>query len=177
MVKKTMVWCVLVLGIGACGGGGGSPVTPSTPAPSRAAITATGAGALEVHPSKFTAWCCALVVPIKITEIGGGKADWTFARLSLFLNGVEIERSEIGSDILKQPPDVTKIEPNSSLTINLTFRQNSTRFDRVDITLGFNDRLFVGQAFTVLVPFGSFSGVTTVLTPLSVPRGGLARRF
>jgi hypothetical protein len=132
---------------------------------------------LEVHPSKFAAWCCALVVPIKITEIGGGKADWTFARLSLFLNGVEIERSEIGSDILSQPPDVTKIEPNSSLSIKLTFRQNSTRFDRVDITLGFNDRLFVGQALTVVVPFSSFSGVTTILTPLSVPKGGLARQF
>ena len=72
----------------------------------------------------------------------------------------------IRASYLSAPPDWTKIEPRSSSTFPLFFRQNSTDFDDARITLGFNDRVS-GRAFTVEVPFASFSGVRINPTPLS----------
>jgi hypothetical protein len=165
-MKKCLLALLVAVSVG-CGSGGGSVSAPSVPVQTfNAAVSATGNGFLEVHPSILTTWCCSLLTPIRVTETGGGKADWVFARLSLFKNGREIERAERGSDYLSTPPDWTKIEPHSATSFPLFFRLNSTDFDDARITLGFNDRV-TARSFTVDVPFSSFSGVRINVTPLS----------
>jgi len=168
MTKKLLALMILVATCVACGGGGSGSSSPTsaTPPTASAVVTARGNGFLEVHPSLLSAWCCALVTPIRLTETAGGKADWVFARLSLYKNGREIERSERGSDYLSSPPDWTKIEANSSYSYDIVFRINSSDFDSMELLLGFNDRVS-GRAFTVNVPFSTFSGVRLSLVPLS----------
>jgi hypothetical protein len=175
-ILTTRTAAVFVLAvIPACGGGGGggSPSTPVT-LPPAAAIQATGRGALVVHPSTDPARAVALETPITITETGGGTADWNFARMSLFRGGIEIERAEIGSDILKGA-GFGRIQPRSTVMPTLVLRFNSNNFDTVQITLGFGD-INNGQLFNVDVPFGSFTGVNISLTPLSVPPRGTVKR-
>ena len=163
-------------GLAACGGGGSSPTAAPAPTPPpSAAITAAGAGTLVIHPSRYSTWAYALATPVRIRETGGGRAKWNYARLSLVRGGREIERSEIGADVLAQAPDWTNIAPNSSDAYSLVFRLNSGNFDRVDITLGFSD-VTSGRQFVVDVPFGSFSGVDVSLVVLDVPPGGALRR-
>jgi hypothetical protein len=155
----------------ACGGGSASAPTPvPTPAPS-AAVTAVGAGNIVVHPSRVSTWAFALETPIRIRETGGGPAKWNYARVSIVRGGREIERAEIGSDILASPPDWTNIAPSSDGSYRLVFRLNSSTFDRIDITLGFSD-VNSGRQFVADVPFGSFSGVDVSFVAMSVPGGG-----
>lgn len=162
---------LLILGLSNCGGGGGS-TTPTvvTPPPVPAVtIAAVGSGALVLHPSLDRRFALALETPIRLTESGGGTADWNFARISILRSGREIERYELGSDDIRTA-GFNRVAANSNRVINVYFRQNSDDFDRVDITLGFAD-LKDGRQFTVLVPFGSFSGVNISLTPALSPRG------
>ncbi len=153
-----------------CGGDGTPVVGPSpapTPAPS-ASITATGGGVLVVHPSINPAYSVALATPIRITETAGGSADWNFARMSLYLRGVEIERSEMGADAL-QAAGFGRIPQNSNQVYRTIFRFNADDFDRIDLTLGFTD-LKDGRQFTAIVPFGSFTDVDLSFNPLSRSR-------
>ena len=161
-----------LLALVACGGGGGvtnpPPVTPP-PTPT-ATINAVGAGALTLHPSADSRFAIALESPIRVTESAGGTADWNFARMQMYLAGKEIERFELGSDVIRQY-GYNRITANYNQVVKVFFRLNSDDFDRVDITLGFSD-LKDGRQFTTLVPFGSFTDVNISLTPAAVPPTG-----
>ena len=102
--------------------------------------------------------------PIRVRETGGGTADWNFARLAFFRKGVEIERVEVGADVIRTA-GATRITPSSNSAYNLIFRFNSDDFDRLDITLGFTD-INTARQFTTLVPGTSFTDVNISLTPL-----------
>lgn len=157
-------------GLAACGGGS-SPAAPTptpTPAPRSAAVTASGSGYVVVHPSRYSTWAYALETPVRIRETGGGTAKWNYARLSLVRGGREVERAEIGADILAAAPDVSNVTANLDSTYRLTFRLNSGTFDRVDITLGFTD-VSSARQFTVDVPFSSFTGVDVSVVAMSDP--------
>jgi len=152
----------------ACGGDSPTspPVPTATPRPS-ATITATGAGALVLHPSSNPTWGVSMETPIRIQETAGGEADWSFARFSLYKGGAEIERGEIGADTIRAA-GFSRIRPNSNDAYNVVFRFNSSDFDDVRILLGFGDVNY-GRQFTVEVPFSSFTDVNISLTPLYVP--------
>ena len=150
-----------------CGGGGDTaptPVATPTPAPPQARIQANGNGSLVLHPSLGSTFAIAMETPIRIQETAGGTADWNFARFSLFLNGAEIERGEIGSNTIRDA-GVSRIDPNSDETVNVLFRFNSSDFNSVAITLGFGD-VNRGGTFEVQVPFSSFSGIRVSTVPL-----------
>lgn len=162
--------CAMLL---ACGGDGSpsapAPVTPP-PAPS-AVISATGAGPLVLHPSLDSRFVIAMETPIRINETAGGSANWGFARMAIFLDGREVERAELGADVINAAGFGT-IAANSSRVYTVVFRFNADDFDRIDITLGFTDRKD-GRAFTATVPFGSFTDVQISLTPLSLKRSAV----
>ena len=121
-----------------------------------------------LHPSLDRRFTFALATPIRITESGGGTADWGFARMSIFLRGREIERTELGANAINAA-GFGRIAARSNEVYRIIFRMNSDDFDRIDITLGFSDRRD-GRAFTVNVPFNSFTDVNVSLTPVSVGR-------
>jgi hypothetical protein len=157
-----------------CGGSSG-PSTP-TPAPTpqpAAAITAVGAGTLIIHPSADVRFAFALEAPVRITETAGGTCDWNFARISFFMNEIELGRYELTADDIRAA-GFSRIAPRSSDVYNVIFRTNQDTFDRVDITLGFGD-IRDGRRFTAAVPPESFSDVAESLTPLSVPGSGTVR--
>jgi len=165
-----------LVGLSACGGGGGggTPTTVSTPPPTPAAtITAVGAGAIVIHPSLDTRFAFALETPMRITETTGGSADWNFARFQLFLSGKEVERNEIGSDVIRAA-GYGRIAASSNQVVTAVFRANSDDFDRIDITLGFSD-LKDARQFTVAVPGTTFTDVTVSLTPMFAPPNGTLR--
>lgn len=164
----------VLLSLAAMLAGCGSESRPTTPAvvappptPS-AAITAIGAGALVLHPSLDSRYAVALETPIRITETAGGSANWGFARMSLFLNGREVERAEQGADVIRAA-GFERVGANTNQVVRVAFRFNSEDFDRVDIILGFAD-VKDGRQFTVAVPFGSFTDVTFSPTPLRLRR-------
>jgi len=163
---------ILALALGACGGGGGTTTsTPATqpPAPA-AAITAVGAGNLVIHPSIDTRFCCAMEAPLRLTETGGGNADWNFVRMQVIKNGAEIERFELGATSISAA-GYTRVSANSNNVRVPMLRLNSQDFDRIDLTLGFTD-IKDARQFTVAVPFNSFTDVALSLTPASVPDEG-----
>lgn len=147
------------------------PVTP--PQIPAASIAATGVGAIVLHQSLDIRYGFALETPIKITESGGGTASWDFVRYQIYLSGKEIERYELSSTDISAA-GFHLIAANSSKTYTILYRQNSDRFDRIDITLGFSDQKDARQ-FTVAVPFNSFSDVTVSVTPMAVPPRGTIR--
>ena len=101
---KSLALSALALSLLSGCGSDGTPVVGPRPAPTpapSASITATGGGVLVVHPSINLVYAVALETPIRITETAGGSADWSFARMSLYLRGVEIERSEMGANALQ----------------------------------------------------------------------------
>jgi hypothetical protein len=162
-----------LIGLSACGGGSGphDPTPPTTqPATPSATITAVGAGALTVHPSADRRYAIAIETPIRLSETAGGTADWNFARISTFMAGKEIERFELGSDVIRNS-GYSRVAARSNNVVTLYFRQNSDDFDRLDITLGFSD-LKDARQFTVPVPFGTFADVNLSFTPASVPPSG-----
>jgi hypothetical protein len=168
--------------LGACGGSdpvvrdetcpAGQVGTPPNCAPPAVSITAAASGNLEIHPSLDNRFGFALVAPIRITETGGGTADWNFARVAIFLSGAEIERYELGSNDIRAS-GYGRIAARSNEVYSVVYRQNSDRFDRIDITLGFAD-LKDARQFTVAVPF-VFDDVVVSLTPLFAPPGGMVR--
>jgi hypothetical protein len=103
-------------------------------------------------------------MPVRIRETGGGSADWGFARLAFFRRGVEIERVEIGADLIRTA-GATRITPSSNATYTLNFRFNSDDFDRIDVTLGFSD-IVSGRQFNALIPFTEFVCCSVSTTPL-----------
>ena len=161
--------------LAACGGGPADPdpPPPTPPTTPGATVTATGEGALVLHPSFDSRFAFALETPIRIRETAGGTADWNFARISYFLGGREIERYELGSDVIRSA-GFSRIAANNNQLYTAVFRSNSDKFDRVDITLGFGD-LKDARQFTAAVPFSSFSAVNISLTPLSLPSDGTVR--
>jgi len=161
-----------LVGLSACGGGTttSGPTPTPTPVTPSATITAVGAGALTVHPSADNRYAIAIETPIRLSETAGGTADWNFARISTFLAGREIERFELGSDVIRNA-GYGLVAARSNNVVTVYFRQNSDDFDRLDITLGFSD-LKDARQFTVAVPFGTFSDVNLSFTPASVPPSG-----
>jgi hypothetical protein len=156
--------------LGACGGGGdgGGGGGGTVVAPTRdAAITANGSGALVLHPSINPTYFFALETPIRIQETGGGTADWNFARFSILRAGREVERGEIGSDVIRNN-GWGRIGANSNAVYNVIFRFNSNDFDTISVTLGFAD-VATGRQFQAVIPESSFSGATLSLTPLKRP--------
>jgi hypothetical protein len=153
--------------LGACGGGDAvaPPPPPPPPAPS-ASLAATGEGNLVVHPSINPAYAVALETPIRVTETAGGSANWNYARMALFLNGAEIERSELGANSL-QASGFGRISARSSQVYKLIFRFNSVEFDRMDITLGFGD-VKDGREITLPVSLQTFDDVDLDFTPASL---------
>jgi hypothetical protein len=164
------VAALAMVGMVACGGGGSSPTTPTaaTPVPSAAAVTASGAGYVVIHPSKYSTWAYAVETSIRIRETGGGQAKWNYARVSLLRGGREIERAEIGADIIASPPDWSNITASQNTTYGLVYHLNSGTFDRIDVTLGFTD-IHSGRQFTAEVPFSSFSGIDASVVAMSLP--------
>jgi hypothetical protein len=171
---RNLAVAALALSLAACGSESNPPTGSSSPPPPAAPganITATGGGSLVVHPSINLIYLVALETPIRIMESAGGSADWNFARMSLFMNGVELERSEMGSDAL-QAAGFGRISGNSNQVYRTIFRFNADDFDRIDITLGFTDRKD-GRTFTVVVPLESFPDVNLSFNPLALPRSAL----
>jgi hypothetical protein len=157
--------------LSACGGGGDGGCTtcppPPTPTPPPATIQASGNGIIKLHPSLDQRFVAALEIPLTLTESTGGSADWNFARYSVIRGGTEIERNELGSDDIRQG-GFSRINPRSTVTPTLVFRQNALDFDALAITLGFTD-IVDGRQFTVDVPFTSFRGVDVSLIPMLAP--------
>jgi len=170
--RRAMLVAALALGLGACGGGSPTVAPTPTPAPP-ATIAASGNGKVEVHPALSTAWVISLLVPIRIQESAGGTASWDFARLSLFRDGVEVERGEIGADVLAAPPDWTSITAHQDAAYALVFGLNN-EIDAIKLTLGFTDRKD-GRQFTIDVPNDSFDGISISLVPLSRPAQSVQR--
>jgi hypothetical protein len=179
MTQRSVVFTFLAAaGLGVLVGCGSTkaPFTPSTPPPPPAAsISGVGAGALVLHPSLDGRFAFALETPIRVAETTGGAADWNFARISYFKGGTELERYELGSDVIRAA-GYSRIAANSNSVYNVIFRLNSNDFDRVDITLGFGD-IKDARQFTVAVPFSSFTNVNFSLTPMSVPGEGAVKRL
>jgi len=179
MVKRVngrfVVGALLATALFGCGGSSPSNSTPptTTPPPPSVTITATGEGALVVHPSSDTRFHVALETPIRMTETTGGTASWNFARISFYRSGAEVERNELGATDISNA-GYSRIAARSNSLYHVIFRANSEDFDRVDITLGFSD-LKDGRQFTVAVPFTSFSDVNISLTPMFVPGRGTVR--
>jgi hypothetical protein len=175
MTQRTAVSALLtasLLGVlVACGAKDNVVTVPTPTPPPPATITGTGAGALVLHPSLDGRFAFALETPIRIAETTGGTADWNFARISFLKGGKEIERFEVGSDVIRNA-GFSRITANSNKVYSVIFRLNSDDFDRVDITLGFGD-LKDARQFTVGV--SGFTDVTASLTPLSVPAEGTIR--
>jgi hypothetical protein len=163
-MRKLAVFALLALP--ACG----SPTTPPSPTPAptpAAAITTTGSGSLVLHPSLNPTYTIAMETPIRITETAGGSADWGFARMSLFLNGAEVERLELNANDIRAA-GFGRIAANSNTVYKVIFRFNSDDFDRIDLTLGFSDAKD-GRQFTTAVAGTTFTDVTISLIPLSLP--------
>jgi len=137
-------------------------------------VTASGNGAIVIHPSIDPTWFYGLEMPIRVQETAGGTADWNYARLSLIKDGVEVERAEIGSDILSAG-GAGRVTPRSTNEWVLGFRVNSDDWNDARLELGLAD-VNHGTAITAEVSFGTFTDVTISPTPLFVPEGGHAAR-
>jgi hypothetical protein len=165
--------CAVLLLASCGGGGGGSPTTPSTPPPAPAvSITAAGEGNMVIHPSLDSRFVFALETPIRITETAGGTADWNFARIQLLRKGQEVERYELGADVIERA-GYKKIAARSNQLYTIAFRFNNDNFDDGAVTLGFSD-LRDGRQFTVSAA-DNWADVTISLTALSVPAEGTVR--
>jgi hypothetical protein len=131
------------------------------------AITARGAGLLVIHPSADSRFFFAFETPIRITETAGGTADWNFARMQMFRKGAEIERFEIGADVIDRA-GFKRIAANSNRAFSVAFRTNQDDFDDIIITLGFSD-LKDARQFTAMFDLGTLDGVDISIIPLSIP--------
>jgi hypothetical protein len=89
-----------------------------------------------LHPGLGPRFFLALETPIRITETGGGSADWNFARIQLLRNGTENERHELGADVIERA-GYKKITARSNNVYTLVFRTTTGTSTTVRITLGF----------------------------------------
>ena len=165
-MKKHLLGLLMASLLTACGSDTPVLPPPPPPPPPAANVTATGEGDLVLHPSLNPAFVVAMDTPIRITETAGGSANWNYARMSLRLNGVEVERAEVGAAAL-QSAGFGRIGARSSQVYNVLFRFNSSDFDAVDITLGFED-VRDGRSIVVPVPLGTFTDVTLDFSPRSL---------
>src|SRR5262245_27286482 len=119
-----------LLSLGACGGGsnGPTPLPPTPPPTPAAAVSAAGGGALGSHPSLDGRFGFALETPMRVTETGGGTADWNFARFQTFRANREVERNELGSDVIRAA-GYGRISASSNQVVTAVFRMNSSDFD------------------------------------------------
>jgi hypothetical protein len=165
----------LVTLLSACGGGGGGGdvVLPPPPQIPTATITSAGAGALVIHPSADSRFVFAFEAPVRISETAGGTADWNFARMQMFLGGKEIERFEIGADIINTA-GFKKITANQNKVYTIYFRTNQDDFDDIVMTLGFSD-LKDGRQFTSTINLNTFSDVTVSFEPVHLPHHKIVR--
>jgi hypothetical protein len=164
-MRKQVLGLLMVSFLTACGDKV-VPRPPPPPPPPGASLSATGEGNLVVHPSINPAYAVALETPIRVSETAGGSANWNYARMALFMNGSEIERSELGSASI-QAAGFGRINARSSQVYRLIFRFNSVEFDRVDITLGFGD-VKDGREITLPVSLQTFDDVELDFTPASL---------
>ena len=166
--RRVLTGLALVASLAACGGDSKVVPPPPTPPPvPAAAITSRGAGLLVIHPSLDSRFFFAFEAPIRITETAGGTADWNFARMQMFLKGAEIERFEIGADVIDRA-GFKRIAANSNKVFSVAFRTNQDDFDDIVITLGFSD-LKDGRQVTATVPLATFDDVDISIIPLSLP--------
>jgi len=170
-MRKKLLGLLMASLLTACGSDTVTRGDPPPPVPN-ATVTATGEGSLIVHPSINPVFAIALETPIRISETTGGSANWNYARMGLFLNGTEIERSEIGATSL-QASGFGRIGARSSQVYKLFFRFNALEFDRVDITLGFGDAKD-GREITLPVSLQTFDNVDIDFTPASLRWSKLA---
>jgi hypothetical protein len=164
VMKKQMLGILALSLVPACGGDGGPTGTTTTAV--SASVTASGEGDLVIHPSVNPAYAIAMETPIRITETAGGRASWSYARMSLKLGGAEVERTEIGAEALRSS-GYGPIAARSDGVYKLIFRFNSSEFDQVDITLGFRDSKD-SRPFTAPIALESFEDVYLSFTPLSL---------
>lgn len=166
-MRKLAVFAVL-LALPACGSGDNKVTTPpvTQPPTPAATVTATGAGALVLHPSADPRFTFAMETPVRISETAGGSADWGFARMSFVQGGAERERLELNANDIRAR-GYGRIPANSNTVYTLVFRFNSDDFDRIDLTLGFSDVKDARQ-FNVSVDFNSFSDINVNFNPLSL---------
>lgn len=157
----------LALGVAGCDDDDDNSPAPSSPDAPEAAVTSTGDGLLVVHPSADPAWGWAVAAPVRIAEHNGGSASWNWARISLYRDGAEVERAEIGADELGDA-GFSNIGANSAQTVTLVFRLNNNTFDYFILGLRFTD-LRDGSPIPSGVPFETFEGVGVSLEPLSQP--------
>jgi hypothetical protein len=160
--------------LSACGGG---PTTPPPPPPTlpptpAATVTAKGEGILVIHPSIDARFAFALETPVRITETTGGQADWNFARITLFKNGKENERFEIGADVIDKA-GFKRVAARSDKVYTLFFRFNDEGFDEITIALGFAD-IKDGRQFTV-ADIQGWTDVNFSFTPAIAPAEGTVR--
>jgi hypothetical protein len=127
---------------------------------------------MVIHPSLDSRYVFALETPIRITETAGGTADWNFARIQLLRKGQEVERYELGADVIERA-GYKRIAARSNQLYTIAFRFNNEDFDDGAVTLGFSD-LKDGRQFTVAAA-DNWADVTISLTALSVPAQGTVR--
>jgi len=168
---RVLAVTTMVAGLTACGDKVGPPPPPTPPPPPAATVTATGSGAVVLHPSRDPRFTFALATPIRISETAGGAADWGFARIQFFNRGQEVERTELTANDIRAA-GYGRITASSNQVYNVVFRFNSEDFDRIDITLGFSD-VKDGRQFTVLVPGNSFTSIDLNFDPLSLEHSRL----
>ena len=179
MTRRWLICALGVLCLGFPGCGGDNKVVPPTTLPptpppiSAAVITTAGAGLLVVHPSADSRWAFALEAPIRISETGGGNADWNYARLSSLRRGTEIERSEITADTIRAA-GFSRVSANTNKVYAVYFHVNHDDFDDLVMTLGFGD-IKDGRQFTTDVAGSTFDGVDISIIPKSVPSNGTTR--
>jgi hypothetical protein len=170
MLGRAALLLSLAVVLPACGGGGGSPAAPppvTVPPAPNAVVTATGAGALVVHPSAAAAISLALEMPLRIAETAGGAADWNFARLRMIRRGAEIERLELTANDIRAA-GFGRVAASSNQVYTVIIRFNSDDFDDLELTLGFSD-IKDGRQFTVTVDFESFTDVLISPIPRAAP--------
>jgi hypothetical protein len=118
---------LLVVPFAACGGGGGGGTTtgPSQPTgPSRANITVT-CGSYSLSLSPLAGFNYRISFPCTITEAAGLGANLNFVRASFTLGGVEIERQEIGSNVIIAVNGSNRLPASGRLQGNFIFDFNA----------------------------------------------------
>ena len=145
------------------GCGSDNPVTPppptTPPGPTAASISVTQGSQAQICRSPTPGFNYRLRMPLRIVESAGLGANINFARLTLFLRGVEVERREIGSAQIIAGVGTNRLNPNSTQNVVTTFDFNNDTFDTERFELGFTDDR--GNSSTIVVPITNVIGLNT----------------